>query len=106
MCARCHLELAGLISADRPVGKLEVAQSGNRLSIIRTGESRKVLSAVTTWHYVAVPLRGSEMHPRQKRQVKPRLQETSLWPSDVRIVFSVISIIRTELVNSTEALLS
>jgi hypothetical protein len=42
-------------------------------------------------------------HARQQRQVKPRLQEGSLWRSDVRIVFSVLPIISTELVNSAEA---
>ncbi len=33
----------------------------------------------------------------------PRVQQTSLWRSDIRIVFSVLNIMRTELVNSTEA---
>ncbi len=50
-----------------------------------------------------VALRGPTWHPRLKRQVMQRVQETSLWHSDMRIVFSVLNIIRPELVNSTEA---
>ncbi len=49
-----------------------------------------------------VALRGPTWHPQQKRQVMQRVQETSLWHSDMRIVFSVLNSIRTELVNSTE----
>jgi hypothetical protein len=33
----------------------------------------------------------------------PRVQETSLCRSEMRIVFSVLNSIRTEIVNSTEA---
>ncbi len=47
--------------------------------------------------------RGPTWHPRQKRQVMQRVPEASLWHSDMRIVFSVLNIISTELVNSTEA---
>ena len=132
--ARCHLELAGLISADRLLSlksqnlennaqRLKNRHTPQRTRNLHqyvfhrrllprllmqtpTKKTRKPESSQCRDH-VAVPLpRGSAVtmwHPRQKRQVMPRQQETSLWPSDVRIVFSVLSIIRTELVNSAEA---
>ncbi len=52
----------------------------------------------TTWPYVA--LRGTL---GQKDQVMPRVQETSLWRSDVRIVFNVLNNIKTEFLTCTEA---